>query len=52
MAVEGQQDAKNIAMIPTIRNLADFMLGVISISDRPRWNSIGVPTSKLPLKDC
>ena len=37
MAVEGQRDAKNAALIP---------------GDRPPWNSIGVPSSKLLLKGC
>ncbi|RWV92250.1 hypothetical protein BHE74_00045084 [Ensete ventricosum] len=43
MAVEGQRDAKNIALIPTIRILADSKLGMISIGDQPPWSSIGVP---------
>ncbi|RWW53139.1 hypothetical protein BHE74_00040395 [Ensete ventricosum] len=50
MAVEGQRDAKNAALIPSVRTLADSKLGVISIGDRPPWNSIGVPPSKLLLK--
>ncbi|RZS11596.1 hypothetical protein BHM03_00042941 [Ensete ventricosum] len=45
MAVEGQQDAKNTALISSVRTLADSKLGVISIGDRPPWNSIGVPPS-------
>ncbi|RRT38720.1 hypothetical protein B296_00030672 [Ensete ventricosum] len=45
MAVEGQRDAKNAALIPSGRTLMDSMLGVISIRDRPPWNSIGVPPS-------
>ncbi|RZS16853.1 hypothetical protein BHM03_00048912 [Ensete ventricosum] len=45
MAVEGQRDAKNAALIPSVRTLADSKLGVISIGDRPPWNSIGVPPS-------
>ncbi|RRT38545.1 hypothetical protein B296_00029137 [Ensete ventricosum] len=45
MAMEGQQDAKNIALIPSVRTLADYRLRVISIGDRPPWNSIGVPPS-------
>ncbi|RWW07744.1 hypothetical protein GW17_00028860, partial [Ensete ventricosum] len=40
-----QQDAKNAALIPSGRTLADSKLGVISIGDRPPWNSIGVPPS-------
>ena len=28
MAVDGQQDAKNVALIPSIRTLADSKLGV------------------------
>ncbi|RRT78068.1 hypothetical protein B296_00019838 [Ensete ventricosum] len=42
MAVEGQRDAKNAALIPSVRTFADFKLGVFSIGDRPYWNSIGV----------
>ncbi|RWV87153.1 hypothetical protein BHE74_00009066 [Ensete ventricosum] len=45
MAVEGQQDAKNTALIPSVRILIDSKLGMISIGDRPPWNSIGVPPS-------
>ncbi|RWW44750.1 hypothetical protein BHE74_00049467, partial [Ensete ventricosum] len=43
IAVEGQRDAKNAALIPSVRTLADSKLGVISIGDQPPWNSIGVP---------
>ncbi|RWW03100.1 hypothetical protein BHE74_00012954 [Ensete ventricosum] len=50
MAIEGQRDAKNLALIPSVRTLADFKLGVISIGDWPPWNSIGIPSSKLLLK--
>ncbi|RWV98293.1 hypothetical protein BHE74_00002598 [Ensete ventricosum] len=52
MAIEGQRDTKNDALIPSVRILADSKLGVISIGDRPPWNSIGVPPSKLLLKGC
>ncbi|RZS24083.1 hypothetical protein BHM03_00057112 [Ensete ventricosum] len=45
MAVEGQRDAKNVALIPSVRIFTDSNLGVISIGDRPPWNSIGVPPS-------
>ncbi|RWW17940.1 hypothetical protein BHE74_00023403 [Ensete ventricosum] len=45
MAMEGQWNTKNIALIPSVRTLADSKLGVISIGDRPPWNSIGVPPS-------
>ncbi|RZR74692.1 hypothetical protein BHM03_00041417 [Ensete ventricosum] len=45
MAVEGQQDAKNATLIPSVRTLTDYNLGVISIGDRPPWNSIGVAPS-------
>ncbi|RWV80191.1 hypothetical protein GW17_00058575 [Ensete ventricosum] len=45
MAVEGQPDAKNLALIPSVRTLMDSKLGVISIGDRPPWNFIGVPPS-------
>ncbi|RWV81675.1 hypothetical protein GW17_00056886 [Ensete ventricosum] len=45
MAVEGQQDTKNVALIPSVRTLMDSKIGVISIGDRPPWNSIGVPPS-------
>ncbi|RRT34549.1 hypothetical protein B296_00038690 [Ensete ventricosum] len=45
MAMEGQRDAKNTALIPSIRTLMDSKLGVISIGDRPPWNSIEVPPS-------
>ncbi|RWV80117.1 hypothetical protein BHE74_00033726 [Ensete ventricosum] len=52
MAVEGQQDVKNFTLIPSVRTLEDSKLGVISIGDRPPSNYIGVPPSKLLLKDC
>ncbi|RZS15366.1 hypothetical protein BHM03_00047193 [Ensete ventricosum] len=45
MVVEGQRDAKNTALISSVRTLTDSKLGVISIGDRPPWNSIGVPPS-------
>ncbi|RWW67102.1 hypothetical protein BHE74_00025470 [Ensete ventricosum] len=45
MAVEGQQDSKNATLIPSGRTLVDSKLEVISIGDRPPWNSIGVPPS-------
>ncbi|RZS23263.1 hypothetical protein BHM03_00056163 [Ensete ventricosum] len=45
MVVEGQRDAKNAAMIPSVRTLTDSKLGVISIGDWPPWNSIGVSPS-------
>ncbi|RWV92797.1 hypothetical protein BHE74_00031739 [Ensete ventricosum] len=45
MAVEGQQDTKNTALMSSVRTLADSKLGVISIGDRPPWNSIRVPPS-------
>ncbi|RWV80703.1 hypothetical protein GW17_00057976 [Ensete ventricosum] len=45
MAVEGQRDTKNAALIPSVRTLTDSKLGVISIGDQPLWNSIGVPPS-------
>ncbi|RWW05303.1 hypothetical protein BHE74_00027511 [Ensete ventricosum] len=41
MTVEGQRDAKNAALIPSVRTLTDSKLGVISIGDQPPWNSIG-----------
>ncbi|RRT74770.1 hypothetical protein B296_00012821 [Ensete ventricosum] len=45
MVVEGQRDAKNVALISSIRTFADSKLGVISIGDRPPWNSIWIPPS-------
>ncbi|RWV85679.1 hypothetical protein GW17_00052512 [Ensete ventricosum] len=45
MAVEGQRDAKNAALIPSIRTLVDSKLRVIYIGDQPPSNSIGVPPS-------
>ncbi|RWV98006.1 hypothetical protein BHE74_00025645 [Ensete ventricosum] len=45
MAMEGQQDTKNAAPIQSVRTLTNSKLGVISIGDRPPWNSIGVPPS-------
>ncbi|RRT65476.1 hypothetical protein B296_00023436 [Ensete ventricosum] len=45
MAVEEQQDTNNVALIPSVRTFVDSKLGVISIGDRPPWNSIGVPSS-------
>ncbi|RWW35271.1 hypothetical protein BHE74_00059814 [Ensete ventricosum] len=45
MTVEGQRDSKNAALILSIRTFVDSKLRVISIGDRPPWNSIGVPPS-------
>ncbi|RZR94655.1 hypothetical protein BHM03_00023408 [Ensete ventricosum] len=45
MAVEGQRDTKNATLISSVRTLVDSKLGVISIEDRPPWNSIGIPPS-------
>ncbi|RRT42954.1 hypothetical protein B296_00054030 [Ensete ventricosum] len=43
---------RNDTLIPSVRTLTDSKLGVIFIGDRPPWNSIGVPPSKLLLKGC
>ncbi|RWV95778.1 hypothetical protein BHE74_00017526 [Ensete ventricosum] len=45
MAMEGQRDAKNAALRPSVRILVDSKLGVIFIGDRPPWNSTEVPPS-------
>ncbi|RWV96161.1 hypothetical protein BHE74_00058454 [Ensete ventricosum] len=45
MVVEGQQDAKNTTLIPSVRTFMDSKLWVISIGDRPPWNSIGISPS-------
>ncbi|RZS00033.1 hypothetical protein BHM03_00029679 [Ensete ventricosum] len=45
--MEGQRDSKNVALIPSVRTLADSKLGVISVGDQHPWNSIGVLPSKL-----
>ncbi|RWW27043.1 hypothetical protein BHE74_00005900 [Ensete ventricosum] len=45
MAMEGQRDAKNVALISSVRTHTDSKLGVISIGDQPPWNSIGVHPS-------
>ncbi|RRT62518.1 hypothetical protein B296_00042619 [Ensete ventricosum] len=45
MAIEGQRDAKNAALISSVGTLADSKLGMISIGDHTPWNSIGVPPS-------
>ncbi|RRT32418.1 hypothetical protein B296_00031991 [Ensete ventricosum] len=45
MAMEGQRDTNNAALISSVRTLTDSKLGAISIGDRPPWNSIGVPPS-------
>ncbi|RWV82577.1 hypothetical protein GW17_00055909 [Ensete ventricosum] len=45
MAVEGQRNAKNTALIPSDITLMDSKLGVISIGDWPPLNPIGVPPS-------
>ncbi|RRT39113.1 hypothetical protein B296_00002940 [Ensete ventricosum] len=45
MAVEGQRDTKNTHLIPSVRTLMDYNLGVISTGDQPPWNSIRVPPS-------
>ncbi|RZR93894.1 hypothetical protein BHM03_00022475 [Ensete ventricosum] len=52
MDVEGQRDIKNAALILNVRTFTDFKLRVISIRDRPPWNSIRVPPSKLLFKGC
>ncbi|RWW01521.1 hypothetical protein GW17_00035434, partial [Ensete ventricosum] len=44
-AIEGQRDAKNTALVISVRTFTNFKLGVISIGDQPPWNSIGVPPS-------
>ncbi|RWW89750.1 hypothetical protein BHE74_00001211 [Ensete ventricosum] len=43
--MEGQRNTKNTALIPSVRIIADSKFRVISIGDRPPWNSIGVPPS-------
>ncbi|RWW70778.1 hypothetical protein BHE74_00021527 [Ensete ventricosum] len=43
--MEGQRDTKNAALIPSVRTFTDSKLGMISIGDRPPWNSTGVPPS-------
>ncbi|RWV91495.1 hypothetical protein GW17_00046217 [Ensete ventricosum] len=43
--MEGQQDVNNTALIQSVRTLVNSKLGLISIGDRPPWNSIGVPPS-------
>ncbi|RWW00373.1 hypothetical protein BHE74_00027860 [Ensete ventricosum] len=43
MAIEGQRDAKNTTLILSVRTLVDSKLELISIGDRPPWNSIRVP---------
>ncbi|RWV97134.1 hypothetical protein GW17_00040102 [Ensete ventricosum] len=45
MAMEGQRDTKNVALILSVRTLTNSKLGVIFIGDRPPWNFIGVPPS-------
>ncbi|RWV97768.1 hypothetical protein BHE74_00013156, partial [Ensete ventricosum] len=45
VAIEGQRDTKNVALIPSVRTLTDSKLGLISIGDRPPLNSIGLPLS-------
>ncbi|RWW02245.1 hypothetical protein GW17_00034672 [Ensete ventricosum] len=43
MVVQGKRDTKNATLILSVRTLVDSKLGVISIGDRPPWNSIEVP---------
>ncbi|RRT33226.1 hypothetical protein B296_00043723 [Ensete ventricosum] len=50
MAMEGQRDVMNVALIPSVRTLADSKLEMISIGDQPPWNTIRVPPSNLLLK--
>ncbi|RWV84818.1 hypothetical protein GW17_00053440 [Ensete ventricosum] len=45
MTVEGQRDAKNTTLIPSVRTITDSKLRVISIGVQPPWNSIRVPPS-------
>ncbi|RWW21544.1 hypothetical protein GW17_00014299 [Ensete ventricosum] len=45
MAMEGQRNNKNTALIPSVRTLAYSKLGVISIGDQSPWNFIGVSPS-------
>ncbi|THU47759.1 hypothetical protein C4D60_Mb09t19040 [Musa balbisiana] len=47
MAVEGQRDAKNAALIPSVRTLADSKLGVDLFRGSASWNSIGPLSSNL-----
>ncbi|RRT74577.1 hypothetical protein B296_00012586, partial [Ensete ventricosum] len=47
--VEGQRDAKNVALIPSVRTLVDSKLGVDLYRGSASWNSIGVPSSKIIL---
>ncbi|RWW68192.1 hypothetical protein BHE74_00024295 [Ensete ventricosum] len=42
MAMEGQRDAKNAALIPSVITFAISKVGVISIGDQSPWNSIRV----------
>ncbi|THU55821.1 hypothetical protein C4D60_Mb11t10660 [Musa balbisiana] len=42
MAVEGQRDAKNAALIPSVRTLSDSKLGVDLFRGSASWNSIGL----------
>ncbi|RRT35455.1 hypothetical protein B296_00050911 [Ensete ventricosum] len=45
MAVEGQGDAKNTTLLPSVRTLMDSKLGVDLYKGSISWNSIGVPSS-------
>ncbi|THU42913.1 hypothetical protein C4D60_Mb00t02090 [Musa balbisiana] len=47
---KGQRDAKNAALIPSVRTLADSKLGVDLFRGSASWNSIGVPSSKMTTK--
>ncbi|RRT77076.1 hypothetical protein B296_00007008, partial [Ensete ventricosum] len=45
VTTEGQRDAKNAALIPSVRTIVNSKIELISIGDQPSWNSIEVPPS-------
>ncbi|THU43496.1 hypothetical protein C4D60_Mb00t02060 [Musa balbisiana] len=52
MAMEGQRDTKNAALIPSVRTLADSKLRVDLFRGSASWNSIGSPnTSRVNLRN-
>ncbi|RRT71256.1 hypothetical protein B296_00013250, partial [Ensete ventricosum] len=44
---KGSKAPRNAALIPSVRTLADFKLGIDLYRGSASWNSIGIPSSKV-----
>ena len=49
---KGSETPRTLLEYQVLEPLQILNLGLISLGDRPPWNSIGVPPSKLLLKGC